>query len=257
MWRVVADSAAALLLLLLLVTPGASQSLQFLSDARFALGAAAIGSSDPQFEWVVDFSGEVDLIDYAIGQVTVLAEYEAILGSEFRSFDINQNNYTLDVRVSAGRGDHGVAVEFHHVSRHLSDRAKRFSIDWNMLGAEYKFTTARRRTAVGLQGFLGAVVRKSYVDYRTQLGADGQFRAVIAERVAFIASGDITRFWVDQARFGRSGPWRGGAEAGVRIDGVGAAALELFVRAERRVDPDPLIPGTASWVLGGFRFVSR
>jgi hypothetical protein len=45
-------------------------------------------------------------------------------------------------------------------------------------------------------------------------------------------------------------------EGGVRLVGK-AAAIELFVAVERRVDPYPLEFGVSTWVTTGFRLVSR
>ncbi len=54
------------------------------------------------------------------------------------------------------------------------------------------------------------------------------------------------------------------ARAGANVVVVGrdrergeAAAAELFIGAERRVDPYPLEFGTASWFLAGLRVTSR
>jgi hypothetical protein len=56
-----------------------------------------------------------------------------------------------------------------------------------------------------------------------------------------------------QGRGGQTG-FRG--EAGVRFDG-GAAAVELYVAAERRIDPYPLDFSTAMWATAGFRLLGR
>jgi hypothetical protein len=46
------------------------------------------------------------------------------------------------------------------------------------------------------------------------------------------------------------------AETGVRMQGH-AAAAELFIGVERRLDPYPLEFSTASWFLAGLRVSSR
>jgi hypothetical protein len=46
------------------------------------------------------------------------------------------------------------------------------------------------------------------------------------------------------------------AEGGVRLKGRGAL-LELFVAAERRIDPYQLEFSTATWMTTGFRISSR
>ena len=45
-------------------------------------------------------------------------------------------------------------------------------------------------------------------------------------------------------------------EGGVRLTGT-AGAVELFAAFERRVDPYQLQFSTASWLITGFRLVSR
>jgi len=55
---------------------------------------------------------------------------------------------------------------------------------------------------------------------------------------------------------GRGGPNGFRAEGGVRFEGSGGA-VELFVGAERRIDPYPLEFGTATWMTAGFRLLSR
>ena len=81
---------------------------------------------DPRFSWDTHFGGDFDFVDYVAGRATFVADYEAVLGSEFRPFDPNQGNYTLEAFVvGARRASTEVAGVFHHVSRHLSDRPKR------------------------------------------------------------------------------------------------------------------------------------
>ena len=95
-----------------------------------------LGGDAEQFVWIADYGGDVDLLGYGAGRVNFLANYEAIVGEEFRRFDPNQGNYILDVSSSLRRGALELAVVFHHVSRHLSDRPKTFHIDWNMVGIQ-------------------------------------------------------------------------------------------------------------------------
>ncbi len=42
------------------------------------------------FVWDTNFGGELDVIDYRTGRATFVANYQAILGDEFRHFDPNQ-----------------------------------------------------------------------------------------------------------------------------------------------------------------------
>ena len=47
------------------------------------------------FVWDTNFGGELDVVDYGTGRATFVANYQAILGDEFRHFDPNQGNYIL------------------------------------------------------------------------------------------------------------------------------------------------------------------
>ena len=102
---------------------------EFLPRARFHLSAAGLKIDDPRFTWDTHFGGELDVVDFVAGRINILADYEAVLGNEFRLFDPNQGNYTLEV-ASSGRvsDDLEIVGVFHHVSRHLSDRPKRGAI---------------------------------------------------------------------------------------------------------------------------------
>ena len=72
--------------------------------------------------------------------------------------------------------------------------------------------------------------------------------------MALVSNGGFRVVGVDGSRdrgtqYGRRG------EGGVRLDGRGAA-LELFVAAERRIDPYQLEFSTATWLTVGFRISS-
>ena len=106
-----------------------------LSRYDFHLSASALNTDLPPFKWETHFGGDIDVFDYVKGRTSILADLEAVLGDEFRPFDPNQNNYTLEASTSARIDTTEVAAMFHHVSRHLSDRPKRFAVAWNVLGA--------------------------------------------------------------------------------------------------------------------------
>ena len=236
--------------------PPASTTPQLLSHSQFRMGIEHLSGDDEQFVWEANLGGDVDLVDWGKGRATFVANYQVILGEEFKTFDPNQGNYVLggsgSVRV-AGNEFFGV---FHHESRHLSDRLKATpAVDWNMVGGR-----AERRLAIGAM-FVDAsaqllgVVQKSNVDYRWQL--DGRLRndVVVAPSVGVLLGLDLRVIGVDGSR-ARGTQTGVRAEGGVRIDGP-MAALELFISAERRVDPAVLEFGTRSWVTAGFRLLSR
>ena len=132
-------AATAACMTFVFVTGAAAQqppsTPQFMSRFDFHLEGAPLGSGDPRFSWDTHFGGDFDVVDYVSGRVMLLADYQAVLGSEFRAFDPNQGNYTLAGASSVRVGATEVLGVFHHVSRHLSDRPKRTSIAWDDIGA--------------------------------------------------------------------------------------------------------------------------
>ena len=227
----------------------------FLSRFGFLVGIEHIVSSDPRFMWDAYTGAELDVVDYGVGAMTLLAAYQAILGEEFRQFDPNQGNYTLAGSGSVRAGPIEAAGVFHHVSRHLSDRPKRFPVDWNMIGVRIRSGMARGRSEMRTQVDLRRVIQKTFVDYRWEVdgGARGQVR--LSPRVALFADGAFRVVGVDGSRErGNQYGWR--TDGGIRLDGR-AAALELFVAGERVIDPYQLEFSTATWLTTGFRLVSR
>ena len=178
-----------------------------------------------------------------------------MLGDEFREFDPNQGNYTLEGSASARIPPVDLAFVFHHVSRHLSDRPKRFPVDWNMVGARVRTGLIRGRTEVQAGVDVRSTVQKSFVDYRWELDGDARTQIRLTPRVAAVGNGGIRVLGVDGSRArGNQYGWR--ADGGIRLEG-GAAALELFVAGERRIDPYQLEFSTATWFSTGFRLLSR
>jgi hypothetical protein len=184
-----------------------------------------------------------------------VANYQAILGDEFRHFDPNQGNYILSGSASVRKRGVEVAGVFYHQSRHLADRPNRVAVAWNMMGVrlERSLTTGRARIdgRVDVRG----VVAKAFVDYTWEIEGAVRSDVQIRPSVAVLFAGTLRRLGVDdsQNRGDQTG-FRG--ETGVRFDGR-RGAMELFLAAEQRIDPSPLQFGTARWVSVGFRLLSR
>jgi hypothetical protein len=233
----------------------AQQGVQFLPRYDFHLAADHLSSDDPKFVWDTNFGGDLDFVDYGFGRARFAANYEAVLGDEFRAFDPNQGNYLLDLSSSLrGRGVE-VAGLFHHLSRHLSDRFKRIPVDWNMLGVSLAHDARHGRTQVDVHGNLLGVLLKSNVDYDWEANGAINLRVPVRSHVGVVAGGAVRFIGVDDTR--TRGTQRGArGEAGVRFEGE-TGAVELIVAAERRPDAYPLQDATRSWVSAGFRFVSR
>jgi len=213
--------------------------------------------ADERFSWGSHFGGSFDPVDYVAGRATVTIDYQAVMGSEFRPFDLNQGVYFLEASIS-GRASARTeaAVIFHHVSRHISDRPKPFSVAWNVLGGRFLHQVAAGSTTVDLAVEGGRVVQYSYVDY-TWLGeANLQVRHQINNHAGLFALGTGQLFAVDTIVAGRGGQAGGRLEAGIRVKGRGGV-MEIFAGYEKRVDADPVDRLPQRWGLAGVRLLSR
>ena len=239
-----------------LVPAPASGERGLLPRYRFYLDAERLITSDTRFDWDADVGGDLDFVDFGVGRITALANIETILGSQFRRFDPNQVNYTLDVSASVRHQALEVALAFHHISRHLSDRAKDFPIDWNMLGARGAYEYARGATRVQIDGRALFTVVRSFVDYSSEIGGSASLRRDVSPRLAVVASGNAYGLLVDKTVYGRAHQNGGSIEGGLRVSGS-KGAVEFFVGWERRVDPDPLELQPRTWTYVGFRLLSK
>jgi hypothetical protein len=232
-----------------------ARGVEFLPRTLFHMTAERLSGDDPRLVWDTHFGGELDVVDYGRGRFTFVGDYEAILGEELRTFDPNQGSYILAGSASARARGVEFAAVFHHQSRHLSDRAKEEPVDWNMLGGR-----VRRRFLVGeatldARADLRGVVQKSFVDYSWELDAAVRTVVTVGSHTDVTASGGVRYLAVD-GRHDRGNQIGYRVEGGVRFTGR-AGAIELFVAAERRIDPFPLETGTAQWASAGFRLLSR
>jgi len=229
---------------------------EFLPRAAFQLSAAVLSIDDPRFTWDTHFGGELDIVDYVVGRVNVVADYEAMLGNEFRLFDPNQSLYTLEASASGRAAETEIAGVFHHESRHLSDRPKRQAIAWNAVGVRVLRRLHVSSTTFDVQAGIGRVVQHAFVDYGWTSNLDIAIRRPVTPRVAVFVHGSGELFGIDSSVSARNTQKEGRAEAGLRITGP-AAAAELFAGFERRIDADALDRQAQRWTLVGFRLVSR
>jgi hypothetical protein len=212
---------------------------------------------DQRFSWDTHFGGSFDFADLVVARLGVIVDYQAVEGSEYRPFDPNQGNYTMEGFISARVApDTEVAGIFHHVSRHLSDRPKTFAVAYNEIGARVMRRQMFGSTTVDLEVEGGRAVQHSYVDY-TWLGeAQLLVRRPVNEKVSVFAHGVGQAFAVNELVAQRGAQLGGLIEAGVRFTGRGGA-LEVFAGYEKRVDADPLDRLSQRWGLLGFRVLNR
>jgi len=244
----------------------APASPEFLTRYDFHLSIARLLTSTPtpapsvpdeRFAWDSHYGGSFDFADLVVARLGVALDYQAVMGSEYRPFDPNQANYTLEGFISARVApDTEIAGIFHHVSRHLSDRPKAFAVAYNQVGARVmrRQTFGTTTLDIDLEG--GRAVQHSYVDY-TWLGElQLLVRHPVSERLGLFAHGSGQAFAVDELVAKRGAQAGVLLEAGVRVNGR-AGALEIFAGYEKRVDADPLDRLSQRWGLVGFRLLSK
>jgi len=213
--------------------------------------------ADRRFSWDSHYGGSFDLVDYVGGRATVTADYQAVLGNEFRPFDPNQANYILEASLSGRASDQTeIAAIFHHVSRHISDRPKTFAVAWNLLGGRFMHHAGSGATTFDLAIDGGRVVQRSYVDYAWLAGAQVQARHVLTAHAGVFLHTEGQLFMVDKSEIGRSRQAGGRVEAGFRLNGRGGV-MELFAGYEKRPDAHPLDRLSQRWGLVGLRLLSR
>jgi hypothetical protein len=236
-------------------TPDATRGVEFLPRTSFHIQAQHLFHDDPRLVWDADFGGELDIVDYGLGRFVFEANYQVVLGEEIRSFDPNQGNYILAGLISARAGETELAAELYHQSRHLVDRPKEEAIDWNTLGGRVRRRFSYRQATLDARGAVRGVYLKTTVDYSWELDAAVRSDVRLSPAIGLLAAFNLRYLGMDGSR-GRDNQTGYKVEGGVRFEGR-AGAIELFVAAERRIDPYPLEAGTAQWAAAGFRLLSR
>lgn len=228
----------------------------FLTRYSFHLSANALAIEDERFSWDAHFGGDLDVVDYVKGRTSILADYEVVLGNGFRPFDPNQAYYALEVSSSYRIGGAEVSGVFHHVSRHLSDRAKQEPIAWNVLGARLLRSAVVDGITLEARAEAGSVVQHSNVDYGWTADIDLLISRKLRPRVGVFGHGHGVMVGVDGTMANRGRQKGGLVEGGVRFEGR-AGTLELFAGIERRIDADPLDQLPRQWGVAGFRLLSK
>jgi hypothetical protein len=212
---------------------------------------------DQRFSWDSHYGGSFDLIDYVGGRASITADYQAVMGREFRPFDPNQANYILEASISGRSSDRTeAAVIFHHVSRHISDRPKTFAVAYNLLGGRWLHHAENGPTTVDVVIDGGRVVQRSFVDYSWLAGGQVQVRRPLNAHAGVFLHAEGQLFLVDKSEIGRSRQAGARIEAGFRLNGRGGV-MELFGGYEKRPDAHPLDRLSQRWGLVGLRLLSR
>jgi hypothetical protein len=225
---------------------------EFLPRFDFEIVGAGLADEDPHFSWATHWTGDFDLVDYVYGRLGFRADYEAILGQEFRPFDPYQSNYYLSVSASFRRGSSEWALLFLHVSRHLGDRPKRDPVAYNAWIVRLLKQTERGRETIDVNANIGPVVARAWVDYNWLGNIDVTVRRPLRPAMTVYGRGFGVTYGVDQDVAGRGQQWGGRLEGGVRFSGK-AGAIDVFGGFERMIDADPLDRLSRQWALAGFR----
>jgi len=239
---------------------GPSDHVEFFSRYDFQLEANLLTGDIPdQFRWDTHFGGEFDILNYMKGRATVVTDYEAVLGSELRPFDPNQGNYTLEPAMSWFVGKNEVAFVFHHVSRHYSDRLKKYSIAFNLVEGRYLRKFELNGTSVAVRASAGKIVQHSDVDYTWGADWDVMIVRPMNPHVHWYGRTTGEMYGTDpvvRARTDVQHTTR--LEVGTRLIAK-KADLELFAGFERRLDATPVdyLRPVVTWGIVGFRVASK
>lgn len=232
----------------------APDAIEFMSRFNVHMSAAGVASDDPRFSWDTHWGGDFDFIDYVRGRMMFLADYQAILGREYRLFDPNQGNYTLEVSGSVRLRGLEFAGVLHHVSRHLSDRPKRIAIAFNALEVRVLGQRSLGKNTLGVRLEGGPVVARAYLDYDWMAVGEATLRRPVSPHVALYGVVQTEVYGVDRLRFDRTSQYGGRLELGLRLSGKGGA-LDVFGGYERVIDAHQLNLLPMRWAFAGFRLV--
>ena len=235
--------------------PSDTGGTEFFPRYDFHLTAELLAHEDPRFVWDTNFGGEIDAVRHRGTRLTFVANYQAMLGEQFRAFDPNQGNYILSGELTTRVAGIEVGPVFYHQSRHLSDRFKRQAVDWNMLGGMLGKTVEEGPTRVDARADLRGTVQRTYVDYRWELDTRVRVSQRLSPHVVAVGGGSLRLLGVDGSR-DRGGQFGFRGDAGLGFEGR-AGSIELFVALERRIDPYQLEFNTATWASVGMRLLGR
>ena len=219
------------------------------------IGIETVSGDDPRFQFDTDAGGDLDIWDYVRGRVNTAFNYEAILGEEYQAFDPNQGNYSIEISSSLRFGTTEVAGVYHHTSRHLGDRPKRFGIAWNLLGVQVAHARTRSRDDWQLRLRAAKTTANFYVDYDAEVTADARYRRVVTPHVGVVGRASVVARTIDRRLSSRGTQHGGRLEAAIRFTGRGAG-VEFYTGAEQRLEADAIDAVPKRWAFLGFRVES-
>jgi hypothetical protein len=240
--------------LMLGLPPAASaQTTGLLTRADFYLLWARTAADDPRFDHQGRFNLDADVADFGSGRLMLEVDYEAFLGGERRTYDLNQGNYRFDLDITGRTKAAEIGLFYSHSSRHLVDRENPDALSWNVLGGrvrrEWEFSDG---ASVQARFDIGKAMWQAFVDYEWISHARATLRHPLAphKNVSLLLEGAGVLIWTDPSRYGRARACGARVEGGVRFDGS-RAALEIITAYERRIDGYPFdLSKVRMWSLG-------
>jgi hypothetical protein len=224
--------------------------------AAFSFDGARLIAADPRFDWDSRVRFDLDVLDTRHWRVAFAVDYEAVIGGERRIIDLNQGNYEFDGTASRRVGTTEIGLLTRHVSRHLVDRENPPSISWNVIGAKAWHTQRLGRSTVSGEIEWGWAMQQGFVDYRWTSELDVVWRHAFSDRLEWAGRAEGGVIGTVDTPGGRPRICGGRLEGALRINGR-AAAIELFLAYERRMDAFPTDRFRVRFTAIGFRLVSK
>lgn len=228
----------------------------FVTRTGVSIGLAHLTAGDPRFNWAARFNGDVDIADYKRGRINLYGEYDAVFGSERRPFDLNHENYTVDISATyRAKGAEFFGV-IHHVSRHLTDRQNDRAVAWNSVGIAGQRLFNAGENAVRLRFDLAQVFQHTYNDYTWTAWLTAEVARPFIRGSRAYARGNGGFQGVDQSVVGRERLCGARLEAGLHLPGLNGGA-DIYLGYERRIDGYPLSRQRTRFVEWGVRVGRR
>jgi hypothetical protein len=225
----------------------------FITRTAVGVGLAHLTAGDPVFNYAARFKADMDLAEFGWGRVNLFGDYEAIFGTERRVFDLNHENYSVDLSVSYRARSTELFAVLHHVSRHLSDRENDRAVAWNSIGVAAERSIARGGTQLRGRVNVAKVFQHTFNDYSWSAWLTVEARRPAARRLELYAKGAGGLLGVDgRAAAPRDRQCGARLEAGTRVLGA-KGGVDVYLAYERRIDGYPLAPTRTRWVEFGFR----
>jgi hypothetical protein len=231
-------------------------SIGLLPRAEFFLSLAVMKTDDPRFSLVQRSRSDLDVVGYRKGRINFLVDTELVMGSERRTFDLNQANVIFETSASYRLGQLEVAALGHHHSRHVVDREFDRVPAWHTLGARASWPIVTPQTTADVTLELARVVQHTFVDYAWTSQLTVRVERTLGSGARIFANGMGGFVGVDPDEVNRDRQIGARAEGGVELPGRRGSA-QLFIAYERRIDGYPISRDPSSWLELAFRLGVR